>query len=268
MTKKKYSRKKRVGKRRRWTRKKRGGGVTKRVVRRMISRNIEKKTIQQFVNAVSFYYPAQGSTYDAANTLLLGAQAGALVVQQGVTQAARIGNRIKVTKLEFKGTLYPATYSGIFNPNPELVQVKLVLFYDKLNPTAVPAPRTNFFQAGAGTSPIVGNLNDLWIPINTDQYRVLATKSFKLGFAQYGGSGYQAAPQAFSNNEFKLNCNVRWNITKYHLRMLRYNDNSAVPAGRHLYMQVMVSPTLGTTGSSGVIPCLMSYMQTMWYQDA
>lgn len=240
----------------------------KRMIRKEIARNVENKTLQQIVNNVSLYYPAQGALYDGANTQPLGMQPGSLVIAQGTNQGTRVGNQIKVKSLRLKGTLVPTPYSGATNAFPHPIQVRLVLFYERQLPNTIPAPRTDFFQAGSTTSPIVGNLNDMWMPVNDNKYRILASKNFKLGYARMDGNGSLSTTQYYSNNDFKMNCNVNWDLTKYIVKNLKYNDNTSNPSQRGLYMQIMASPAQGDTGVSGVVPLQFSYMQTVEFEDA
>lgn len=240
----------------------------KKYVKREISSNTENKSIQQYVVNKNVFYPAQGSSYDTDNTVLLGPQTNSLQITQGVSQSGRIGNRIKIKSCKLQGVFYPMPWSDITNPTPKPLEVRLVLFYNTATPTSVPVPRTNLFQFGSTTTNIIGDLNDIWAPVNKDTYRVLATKRFKLGISAYEGTGVNANAQAFSNNDFKYNYKLNWNITKYLIKNVKYNDNNQDPTTRKLFMQVIASPADGSVGPSGVIPMKYAYLQTMEYEDA
>jgi len=267
---KRRSTKKRVFKKRSFKRKssRRPSVAVKKMVRREIARNVETKHRQSDILDAPFYYPAQGALYDSANTLAISPSSTNLAIVQGTSDGTRIGNKIKLKKLTFKGIWVANGYSAAANPIPEPMQVKLVLFYDKTAPTAIPAPRSDYFQFNSTVLPFQGDLTDLLGPANADKYRVLATKTFKLGFQQYFGTGNQPNQQQFSNNDFKLNKNIIWDVTKYCVSDIRYNDNSPTPTTRGLFMQVIVSPAGGQVGSAGVVPCSAQWWTEAAYEDA
>lgn len=263
-------RKKRTYKRRTYKRKsyaRRPTVAMKKYVKREISRNVENKTAQYFNIQQAFYYPASSGLIQE-NTLEMCLSPTCLQIPQGAGQGNRIGNKIKVKKLVMKGTLNARGYDVSSNPNPKPQQVRCVLFYDKTDPNDLPAPAGDFFQLGSTSTGIIGELTDMWAPINTDRYRVLAQKYFKLGYSQYGGTNFNADAQAFSNNDFKYNCNIRWDLTKYYPKLVTFRDGNTDPSNRALYMQVIVVPADGTTGVSGVIPINGQYMLSVQYEDA
>jgi hypothetical protein len=191
-----------------------------------------------------------------------------LAIVQGVQEAQRVGNRIKVKKATFKAVFVPSGYNVSTNPIPEPVHVKLCLFYEKAKPTTQPVPVSNMFELGAGQYAIQGELSDMVAPFNKDRYVVVATKTFKLGFQQYFGTGNQPASQQWSNNDFKLNQLINWDFTKHLVKLVKYNDNATLPITRGLWMQVMVAPASGQPGLSGVIPATMQYWNDLHYEDA
>lgn len=242
--------------------------AVKKIVKMALARNIEKKTSQTLLLNAPFYYPAQGALYDTSNTLVLGPSSIANSITQGLGQNDRIGNKIQMKSLTIKGIFQPTPYDATVNPDPRPNQVKLVLFYDKTNLSSVPTPRTDFFQFGSTSAAILGEATDIMAPFNTDKYRILGTKTFKLGYSTYNGSSSDPVPQYYANNDFKMNYNLRWNLTKHHVKRLTYNDNTGEPSCRGLYMQVMISPADGNIGSAGVIPVTMQYWLNMNYTDA
>lgn len=244
----------------------------RKMIRREIARNVENKTVQKYVYSVGLVGPADSGTFNTTNIIPLGPDPASLVINQGTGQGQRIGNQIKTKKLTIKGTIVPRQYDGTFNAPMLPYQVKVWIFYDRTDPTAVPAPLTNFFQNGNTTKGFQNDLVDLWSPVNTDRYRVLATKDFKLGFAGYtgtgNGTGVTIANQYFSNNDFKLNCNFNFDLTKHYPQMVKFDDGSTTPTTRGLFMMWTMAYANGGNMILGQTPVDLSYVQDYHFEDA
>jgi len=247
----------------------------KRKVMNVLARRVETKTVQTEKIDTNLYYPNQGTDFDTQNTIRMSPNDTTLPIAQGSGQGNRIGNKITTKRVMLNLTFQPTPYSAISNPEPHPMQVKIVLFYDRQNMSGMtnnadtltnPKPRTNFFQFGNSATNISGNLTDVIAPFNKDRYAILSTKTFKLGYSRYDGSGYSIAAQAFSNNDFKLLYTCKWNITKYLPKTTKFPDSSNNPSSRGLWMQVMPAQ-VGATGPAGVIPLTMSYWIDYNYTD-
>jgi len=265
-----------TGKRRSYKRKsaKRRGRrpALKKMIRREISRNIENKTAQMYDYEASLSSTPSASWF-SDNIFPLGPRnTFSFQIPQGVGQSSRVGNRIKTRKLMLKGSLFLDQYDAISNPNPRPLQAKCWIFYDKSAPTVVPNPKTDFFQLGGSTKPFAGDLTDMWSPVNTDKYRVLTTRTFKLGNASYqagGGAGTTTVNnQNYTNNDFKLNCNFRINLTKYYPKDVRFVDNNTDPTTRGLYMMWAFASATGDILIQDRFMATMQYMQDYVYEDA
>jgi len=251
---------------------KKGKSSLRKLIQREISRNVENKTKQQYVYSVGLVGPADSGTFVTTNIIPLGPDPASLVISQGTGQGERIGNKIKVKKLSIKGQIVPREYNAIFN-NPTMpLQVKVWIFYDRTDPTAVPSPMSNFFQNGNTTKGFNNDLVDLWSPVNTDRYRILTTRSFKLGQANYEGSGssntVNGVNQYFANNDFKMNCNFNISLTKYYPKYCKFDDGLATPTTRGLFMMWSYAYAQGGNMVLGTTGVDLSYVQNMEYEDA
>lgn len=241
----------------------------KKMIRREIARNVENKTIQSFNYGKVLYSSANANFPD--NVIELGPGAN-MSISQGASQQARIGNRIKTKKLTFKGTLVPTQYNATTNANPRPAQVKMVIFYDRTDPTALPAVSTNFFQDGSTTKGFQNDLVDMFAPYNTDRYRILTTRSFKLGAALYEGTATSATlhpdNQYFANNDFKYNGNFNIDLTKYYPQIVKFDDNNTTPTTRGLFCLFYICYADGTTVNAAYEPVGVQYVQNYVYEDA
>lgn len=269
---KKYSRKgSRKGKKRTYKRKSYAKKVTpmKKMIRREIARNVENKTIQVFNFQRTLEGPAS-SQFDSANVFPLGPDPASILVNQGTGQGGRIGNRIRTKKLTLKGVFTPAYYDAIYNSMPTPQQIKVFIFYDKTDPNALPQPQTaaDFFQNGNSARGFANDVTDMVMPVNADRYRVLTTRTYKLGYAAYTGSPGATQPAGyFSNNDFNLNCEFKIDLTKYYPKDVRFPDNSSLPTTRGLYCMVLAVPANGLGGGSER-PVIMQYVQDYHFEDA
>lgn len=241
----------------------------KKMIKREISRNVENKTQQAYVFERILRVPG-ALDFDTQNVIPLGPDPTSLLISQGVGQGQRIGNAIKTKRFMFKGSMNPQPYEASTNPQPVPTQVKMWIFYDKTLPTNVPTPAASgdFFQNGNTTRSFSTDLVDMWSPVNSDRYRILATKTFKLGYEAYTGTGSLPTFGNVSNNDFKLNCNFSFNLTKHYPKIVKFNDGSTQPTTRGLYcMWEFVSATGNPTGA-GVRAVNVQYMQDYHYEDA
>lgn len=241
----------------------------KRVVKAVIHRAAETKTTQRF-NLGMQVYPANSTSF-LGSIIELG-PGSTMLIPQGSGQGNRVGNRIETVSHVFKGTLTPNPYNATTNPNPRPTQLKMWVFYDKTDPTAVPNPIGNpFFQDGNGVTGFANDLVDHWRPVNTDRYRVLATRTFKLGYSQYAGTAAtvanQGANQAYSNNDFKMNCGFSINLTKHQIKHIRFNDTNNEPMTRRMFVMFQPVEASGTQMDATHIPCGVQFMEDYRYKD-
>lgn len=242
----------------------------KAVVKREIARNTENKTRQHYVEDYLLFGSGSTSQLDAS-IFPVTPFSGELQIDQGVGNGARIGNQIKTKRLTLKGTIVPLGFSGGTNPTPSPIQVKMWLFYDRREPTDIPTPAVlaNFFQDNNAASTFKNDLVDLWAPVNTDRYRVLATRTFKLGAAIYDvTAGGAASQQYYANNDFKLNANFSIDLTKMVPNTVKFDDNNSDPTTRGLYCMCQVVRADGGIVTAGWTMARMSYMLNYTYEDA
>nr|QTE03529.1 MAG: capsid protein [Pavo cristatus CRESS-DNA-virus sp.] len=242
----------------------------KKMIRREIARNVENKTQQHYNFQQTLYTPGDGSLFANGNVIPLGCGPSSIIVSQGVGQGQRTGNAIKTKRLMFKGTIVPAAYDAIFNAQPVPLMVKMWIFYDKTVPTTLPNPdaAADFFQNGSGVRSFERDLVDMWTPINTDRYRVLTSRVFKLGYASYTGTGSLPTQGNFANNDFKYNCNFNINLTKYYPKTVKFVDGSTSPTTRGLFCMFEYVWANGGQLPVGNRSAVVQYMLNYVYEDA
>lgn len=246
------------------------GPAFKRAVKQVLRGAAEKKVsnLPNLSHSIVPAVQAVGATFDG-QIVQVSPGATAWSIAQGPSQDERIGNRIRIQRATLKGTMVPEPYDATENPNPQPIVVQMILFYDKTLSTGFPTPcqSDDLFQLGSTVDGFRNDLVDTWAPINTDKYVVMYRRQFKLGFANYAGTGTQAAWQSYSNNDFKLNQKFSINLTPYLVKNVRYNDNNVDPMTRGLWCAWQAIASDGTAMNGARIPARCQYSLDLTYTD-
>jgi len=238
------------------------------MIKREISKAAENKTMQVYDHGWDIK-PFAAADFDS-RILPMGPDATGLIITQGTNQQQRIGNKIKLKKLVFSGIVHPLPYHATTNPTPAPCYVKLFFFYNKEDGNAVPTVKADgdFFQFGGSTATFQNELSDMISPINTDKYRVLATRTLKIGYQVYSGTGALPTQGNLSNNDFKLCQRFRVDLTKLHPQIIQFRDTASAPTTRNVYMMAVPVYANGVAITDGAtIPCRMSFIQDFQYED-
>lgn len=243
----------------------------KRVVKQVIRRDVETKTAESGMATNQLYYPQNIAMFMSNNIIRLTPGTN-LPILQGVGNSNRVGNRCCIRKLLFNLQIRPRAYDLDSNAVPRPQVGKIVLFYMRKTPTTVDAtgnePIVDFFQLNNTTDSIKGQMVDQLQQYNTDKYRVFATRTFKIGYSDYEGTGTVPTQQNYANNDFKYSYMLKWDITRYVPKLLRWNDNEATPMSRALYAMIYFAPSDGSTGPGNQIVLQSTYWLQCKYEDA
>lgn len=249
--------------------KRRANMAMRRLIQSEIAREIENKDTQYYNLTKSLVGVASPTFQD--NIIQLGPNnngSESMVIQQGVGVNSRVGNKIKTKYLMMKGSIVPLPYQAVTNLGPAPVMVRMVIMYDRTNPTQEPQPATNMFQQSGANTGFFNDLTDLWRPYNTDRYRILTTRTFKLGYASNAGTGAQPGFQNLANNDFKMVANFKINLTKYYPKHVKFDENATEPTTRGLWCLFYY-----VAASGNPIPADQAMVNVQWmvnyqYEDA
>ena len=265
MARRRLFRKRRTFRKRVYRKKTRRVYRKRRVTAKRVMRAIERKTAQAY--NLGMVINSSSHVNFPNNCIQLGL-GPTIPINQGITNSARIGNRIQTKYFTFKGTITPLGYNSTSNPIPCPGHVRMVIFYDRQSPTNQPVNFNDFFQNNTGNSAFLDDLTDLWRPYNTDKYRILTQRTFKVGAAVNTGSGALAANANLANNDFKMNASFKINLTKYYPKNVKFDENSANPTTRSLYCLFYPCAATGSSYGAGVIPFGVQYAMDYTYTDA
>lgn len=246
--------------------------IDKKIDRKLDDR-IENKKVQAY-NIDMFLYAANsgGSFSDSIIPLSPyssnGATNTALQINQSVGDGGRVGNKITLKKLHFNFVLHPNAYDVSLNPTPQPTIVKLWLMYNRDSPTTMPTPAGDFFDLNNGELAMQSDTKDLLAVPNNSKYRVLATRTYKLGYASFLGQGVSTNQPFSNNNDYKLSHIVKMDILPHVVKNVVYNDNNSTPTTRGLYAMFEVVNADGTTPSAGHRQVLFHYSLDCEFEDA
>lgn len=240
--------------------------TVRRIAKKVVSAQAENKTVQFFTTNQRIY--PSGSASFGSSIFPVSPYTGYLEIPQGVGQGNRIGNKIKVKSIRFKGTLWPRPYDPTDNPNPVPCQIVFWFFINRSTPNATPTSVTGFLQDGDSSRNLSGQLSDLMSRVNNDQYKFLGRRIFKIGYSAYEGTGIQPAFQAYNNNDFKLNQKFNIDITKMAIKNCIYNDDvSNSPRSRGVFCMAQAIAADGSILPNNTSPVNMAYELTCSYED-
>lgn len=263
----------------------------RKMIKAEIHRQIENKTIQE-IDAI--YIPttvnaaATPGAVNVNNAIIRLTPSSTLSYQiaQGDGQGQRTGNKVTTRKMMIRGVLTAEPYDSVTNPGPVPVVVRMHLMYDKRTPNGIDpsnnnevnptpqSPNNDFFQFGNTVTGFQGSNLDQMLAINTDRYAVLASKTFKIGYQRYDGTGGTSTStenqQYYTNNDFKMHMPMRWNVTKYMPKVIKFNDTSTSPNCRGLFLMSYAVPCTGAvvTAPTPVPQVLFRYTLDYDYEDA
>ena len=244
------------------TRKSRTKKVSKAVktyVKRAIHSNSENKVFLQ---------------YGANNTLVTAAGSVPSNIyltpfpSQGSQQSNRVGNQIKVVKAFVRGHVNLLPYSQTSNPQVGPLLVKMWLCSSKLvngtNTMTTSGIDTNFFEANNTNISFQGNVLDIELTNNKDNWTIYKTKTFELGTTAANSALTTQAAGWLDNSKFTMP--FYFSFTRYMRKQLKFNDTVQYATNHNLWL---VFQAVYADGTSAVVNAAeYHYCSRVEYEDA
>lgn len=187
-------------------------------------------------------------------------------VSQGTSQNQRIGNQIRIVKGTIRGhlSIKPVSVSNAYGP---VALVKMwIVRYRPSNPAAFSSTdaASAFFDTGAGTSGMIGNIYDMEAWINNDSYELITERVVKIG----ASSGTADIPSttvgtAFDNSPAVVPFRFEFGSK---LGNCLFNDTGSVVTNKNLFLVFQPVMANGTSGGSGQF-CELHYSAKCDYID-
>lgn len=181
---------------------------------------------------------------------------------QGLGQASRIGNEIKIRSgiltVALNTNQFGATATGL----PSNVRVMVVSSKTVNGITLATADFNNFWQIGNTDADFQGNMLDMLFEINKDQWTVYFDKVCKLGMT----SGSNVNNNAYDNSHMQQIFTIDWG--KYFKSSIKYEDTGTAPQNRNLFLVLQWCRADGGAMTQGDVGAELHYTNIIKYEDA
>lgn len=258
LLRKKYSRKPRLLRR-------------KRVARKPVSKKLKtyiKKAIHAQIENKHYYGYGVNNTITTASSSTPSSLYLLPSLAIGASDGQRIANQIKVVKGVITGFVNLLPYSATLNPLSTPIMIRMWLLSGRqLNSNVFSnySPATNFFEVGATQIGPQGNMLDMVLRNNSQEYIVHTQRTFKLGAAYASSTGPVGTGGYFDNSPMTKKFTFNWG--KYVKSKLIYNDAvTNVPTNRNMFL---VFQAVNADGSSSAVNSAeFHYTNEILYEDA
>jgi len=189
------------------------------------------------------------------------------VITQGLGQASRIGNQIKIRsgilRLRFNLT---ANSFNVSNQSPALIRVWIVS-YKVENTNLLGSPDFNsFFETGNSSVDFQSNMLDTLLPVSGSNWTVYYDKVHKVGLGAISSSNTNGTYP--DNSTFTQELMIDWG--QHFKSPLEYDDqlSASVPRNRNCFVLLQSVKADGTSNSEGESYSEFHYVNTVKYEDA
>jgi len=186
---------------------------------------------------------------------------------QGTSQFQRVGAKIKVVKAFIRGHVNLIPFSATTNPEVGPLYVKMWLCKNKTaNVGAISGTNcsTNFFDSATGTTGFQGNMLDLELTNNKDDWIIFKTKTFELNTTSVSpvGGGLNAS----TNDNSRMTMPFYFSYGRHLRKQLNYNGTgSENPTNANMFLIFQV---VYANGSSTAIQSAEYHFNTrVEYED-
>lgn len=232
--------------------------ATKKYVKAAIHKQIENKVIVSNLANQSIVTALLGTDPFQLNLLPL--------IPEGNEQGERSGVIVTPRRCVIKGFVNLRPYNATTNPHQPVKLKMWVLSYKPLNRNAATLAAgsfDNFFEGGNASFPFQGNMLDMILPVNKQEWTVYATKMINLG-STYGGTA--GGSVVHDNSRFSVP--FSFNIGKYLKQKLKFDDVDTNRAtNRNMWLVVQAVSAEGSTGI-GITPAEIHYAYEFQFEDA
>lgn len=240
-------------------------------IKSMIARNVETKQARPVEGTDIDILPYSHATTHSFTTLNLNQIFQGLT--QGLGNGQRVGDEIKVKKLNFKGFINWDS-SKIDNTQYRHIPLYVKMFVFKRKDSN-DNPATYTGTSGTGENDILtdgfnatspqNELTDLIRPFNTNVYKIFKTRTFKLGPAAVGNTPDISGQW---NNDFAFSQRFSIDLSK-HVNIVKYDEGTPYQQNCAFYVGFMVAFANNSSITATTLPPVeIHYTVNMTYEDA
>lgn len=220
----------------------------RRQIQMQLMRAAETKDIKLTAERSMIWNPISTTLFSARNVFYSGDVLS--TISQGTGQANRIGNKIRLKKLNLSFLVWAKKAdNGVQVP----LDVCMYVFTDRQNPTyQIASNITNafngtggdpyFFQAGNSTTGAGGTISDELLRVNDDRFTLHKKKIFKISLANQTN---------WNNNDYKNSRKFTVNLAKYMPKNVVWSDSNNQLQSRQVW--VVFLPVIANDDTSVVL---------------
>lgn len=177
-------------------------------------------------------------------------------ISQGVSVQQRIGNQIKLKRWVIRGQIAPFTNNQTLASIPNTLCGHIDLYFGRLlNNGEITNTLPNFLDNGSSSVAPTGNQDQIFKPVNKDEYKIYYHKTFKMSPSQNQITPAGLA-SVLSNNGFSLVRSFGFDVCDYICKnaVIKYNDVDNDPNHdmiRRLALWATWTPAIGDMGGGG-----------------
>jgi len=187
-------------------------------------------------------------------------------LSQGVGKSGRVGNAVTVKSGYVRGHVNILPFENTTNNFPVPCYVKIWILSQKIvntNNLAATTIGSNLFDTVNASVGLQGNMLDIDFSLNKDAWVSHGTKTLRLGSGYPSGTGPVGSAGYFDNSPMSMP--FYFNFGKY-IKTLKYDDATAVPTNRNMWIAFQVVPANGAT-ATGQIMAEFHYTTRVEYED-
>ena len=255
-------------------------GQVKRIVKKALSRNVEKKMqtwdwqltplcLQSTTGTLTNNYIVLNPSNSSGNTIS---------ISRGTGSGQMISDKIRLANATLKYVITQQPYNATTNPlNGKPLYLRAYFYKYKKAPQNDPqvsnicgsSISANFFELGTSDIGFSGTLQDLNQVINRNSYIYLGHRTFKLGNQVQANTtlGVGSPIYAQSNNDFKMSVFGKMNITKMLPKNMTRDDNQ-VWQDDYVIMMLQYCYADGTLASNVSAPLQCNFHLDLAFTDA
>jgi len=225
-------------------------------VNKIISRNVENKMTTSYSNTSTVCSVA--SLANPVWYLQKDWNTKVFTIAQGVQEAQRIGNQIRLKKWVIRGLIHPVdnTSNILLNTSQGYVDI----YFGRLNTNGeLSSSLPNLLDNGNTSEAPSGTMAQIFRRVNKDEYKIYYHKRFKVSPAN-SVSGQQTT----INNDFGLVKTFGFDVCKHICKsaVIKYNDSDNDPNNdmiRRLALWATWTPAIGNMGTNSNPQTLSHY---------
>lgn len=245
---------------------------TRKTVRKAKAQSFAKKVLKvihrQAENKVWIAYQANNNITTASSSTFTNVSLMP-TMSQGTGHSNRVGDDVTVVKARINGYVNLLPYNSVSNPTVGPLYVRMwVLSVRNMQNAQTLSTSTlssNFFETNGGSAGPQGNILDMCLSVNKQNFIIHKVKTVLLEAGATQGSTYYNSAGGSCGGSGRFSAPFSFDVTR-HLGKLKFDDTSPVsPVNKNLFLAFQAVYADGT--SLALTPAEFSYNYRVEFED-